>query len=173
MTLMTQAEYARHCGVTPKTVSIWKSDPRGFLVWRSRKKIKYIHTEASDKGREAHQDPAKKKGARVDDQVPGGDLKEHDYKTARTWVERYKAANQKLQYEIKVGKYILKEDVGRDNFKAGRIFRDALLNIGPRIAPILAAENNEHKILEILKAEHTGVLKEIIKSLEKIRGKAC
>ena len=164
MSLETKADYARRNKVSRKTVTTW--DDNKLLVMRTRKGVKLVDVEASDKLRSLLQDPAKKKGARgSDDAAPGIDANQ-DYKTARAWVERYKAANQKLQFEIKSGEYVKKASIVADNFKAARIFRDALLNIGPRIAPILATEKDEYKILEILKTESTAILKEMVKALE-------
>ncbi len=174
MPLMTQAQYARHRGVN--RVQITKLKKKGFFdgCWRKKGGKVYLVSGLADKRWESDLNPAYVKGARVTDDAPidtnkqpdDAEITGQDYKTARTWVERFKAANQKLDFEIKTGKYILKTDVTDANFKAGRIFRDALLNIGPRVAPILAAEKSESKILQILKKEHTSILKEMARMLK-------
>jgi len=187
MPLMTQSEYARHIGISP--VQITKAKKRGLLdgCWRKKGNKLYIVSTLADKKRAARLDPGYVKGARVTDRVTDieadsmsdmGDFSieqgkkgGQDYLTARMWETRYKAAIKKLEYEIKTKKYILRSHVKDANFKAGRIFRDALLNIGPRIAPILAAEIEEGKILEALKAEFNNVLKEMIRMLKKVTGK--
>ena len=84
---------------------------------------------------------------------------------ARTESERYRASEKKLNYEIKQGKWIPKAQVRDDSFKAGRIFRDAMLNIPPRVSAILAAETDEHKIGRILIKEIEQGLKEIVRML--------
>ncbi len=173
MPLMNQAQYARHRGVN--RVQITKLKNKGFFdgCWRKKSGKLHLVSVLADKRWESDLHPAYVKGARVTDDVPAdtekasdGEITGQDYKTARTWVERFKAANQKLDFEIKTGKYILKSDVTDANFRAGRIFRDALLNIGPRVAPILAAEKSESKILKILKKEHTSILKEMARMLK-------
>ena len=92
-------------------------------------------------------------------------IKDQGYLEARTKEKRFRAANQKLEFEIKTDKYILKSKVKDANFKAGRIFRDALLNVGPRTAPLLAAERNEAKVLKIMKKEFTDILNEMVRML--------
>jgi len=166
MPLLTQAEIARLHGVSRQAISKQKGALRVSKRKRGGKTL--YDSDVFDKERSDNQDPAKKKGARVSDQDAPGVDSNQDYKTARAWVERYKAANQKLLYEIKTGKYILKSHVKDANFKAGRIFRDALLNIGPRVASILAAESDEHKVLEILKVEFTSALNEMVKALNDV-----
>jgi hypothetical protein len=91
---------------------------------------------------------------------------------ARTWSERYKAAERKLNYEIKQAKWVSKAQVRDESFKAGRILRDALLNIPPRVAAVMAAEFgidiDEHAVLRILHREHENALKEFIRMMNAI-----
>jgi len=160
MPLLTQAEIARKHGVTRQAICKHK-DALKVARRKIGNKILYdfdvFEAERS-----------KSQNIRVTSEPESSGVGEQDYKTARTWVERYKAANQKLQYEIATKKYLLKSEVETDVFNITRIFRDGLLNIGPRITSLLAAEKDEHKILEILKTEHNSVLNEMVKAIRKV-----
>ncbi len=87
---------------------------------------------------------------------------------ARTACERYKAANRKLDLEIKEGKWILKTDAFDLTFRAARNARDAMLNMPARVAAVVAAETNEKKIRKILMSEIKQIVDELTRKLEKI-----
>ena len=180
MALMTAREFARHRKVDPSQVTRWKK--KGFfrdaLVKQKGKRRVLINSEKADDLLEKNLDPNYRKGGAVTtkDRVPEIDVApdpekgvEDTFIEARTWSERYKAAERKLNYEIKQGKWVSKAQVRDESFKAGRIMRDTLLNIPPRVAAILAAELgfevDEHIILRALQKEHEYALKEFVRMM--------
>ena len=176
MALMSAREFARHRQVDPSQVTRWKK--KGFfksaLVKQKGKKRVLINSTKADEILEKNLDPNHRKGGATttkdfaqEVEVPAvvEGKTEDTFIQARTWSERYRAAERKLNYEIKQGKWIPKARVRDDSFKAGRIFRDALLNVGPRLAALVTAETDEHKNLMILQREHEQVLKEIVRML--------
>lgn len=88
---------------------------------------------------------------------------------ARTETEYYKAAHQKLDYKIKSGEFISKKEIEDQIFKATRLCRDGLLNIGPRVIDLIMGENNKARALKIVNKEVNDVLKELIQQLSKMR----
>ena len=83
---------------------------------------------------------------------------------ARALKEQYLAQIKKIQYEEKVGKLLLEEDVKIAAFEMYRKTRDALINIVDRVSAQLAAEINEAVIRKILEGE-------VRMALDHIRGK--
>lgn len=159
---MTQKEYARHAGISEAQVSKYKK--QGVLDGAFRKKGKqyFIVSAIADKLLDKHLDPSFRKKS-----DSPGDEKE-SFVEARTWTERYKAADRKLSYEIKAGKWILKNEVRDKLFRVGRIARDQFLNFGPRNAAVLAAESDEGKILEICNREIETILKDFILAINEV-----
>jgi len=159
MALMTQSQYARHRGVSRSVIHEFKA--KGLLAgaFRKRGNKVYIVSTIADKLLSERLDPA---------HVKTGPSSDPGYLDARTWETRYKAASRKLDYEVKTGKFILKKDVEDRAFTSGRIFRDSLYNVGPRIAPIVAAEKDPAAIQKILKAEFDTILSDFVRSLAKI-----
>ncbi|MCP4623987.1 MAG: hypothetical protein GY850_10690 [bacterium] len=87
---------------------------------------------------------------------------------ARTACERYKAANRKLDLEIKEGKWILKADAFDLSFQAARNARDALLNLPARVAAIVAADTDEKRCRKIIYKEMKQIIDEFCRKLESI-----
>ena len=166
---MTQAEYSRHRGVSRKQVTYYKN--QGYLTgaFRRRNGKIWIVSAVADRLLNQRLDPAYTKSSKLGDKKLSE--KSHQFLEAKTWEARFKAASRKLEFEIKTGKYLLKSFVRDGNFRAGRIFRDSLLNIGPRVAPILASESSEEKILELLQKEFNQILKDFIRNLNKVTSK--
>ena len=180
---MTAREYARHRGVDPSQVTRWKK--KGFfrkaLVKQKGKRRVLINSVSADAILDANLDPNHRKGgsvttrdraSEVDVTPDPGKGAEDTFISARTRSERYKAAERKLNYEIKQAKWVSKAQVRDESFKAGRILRDALLNVGPRVCAILAAEVghevDEHIVLRILQKEHEHALKEFVRMMNAI-----
>lgn len=68
-------------------------------------------------------------------------------------LDYYQAKTAQLDYEAKIGKLVLKDDVEREAFKVARRVRDAMLNIPNRLAGIVAAETDQAKVHAILTRE--------------------
>jgi len=71
------------------------------------------------------------------------------YRQATTWKIRYEALLRQQEYEIKNGKYILADEAHTTFFNKARTFRDAMLNIPPRVGRIVAAEAYESIATEL------------------------
>jgi hypothetical protein len=182
MALMSAREFARHRQVDPSQVTRWKK--KGFfksaLVRQKGKKRVLINSTKANEILEKNLDPNHRKGGatttkdfaqEVEVEIPAvvEGKTEDTFIQARTWSERYRAAERKLNYEIKQNKWVPKAQVRDEAFKAGRIFRDTMLNIPPRVAAILAAETDgkvdEHKIGRILIKEIEQALKEVVRMM--------
>jgi hypothetical protein len=80
--------------------------------------------------------------------------------TARTVHETYRARLAKLDYEERIAKLLPRDEVAAAAFKRYREFRDHMLNIPNRIAPVLAAETDPARVHDILAAEIRDALGE-------------
>ncbi len=89
--------------------------------------------------------------------------------TWRTHSERYKAAEKKLDFEIKQGKYVLKTEVERIMFIIGRQLRESLLNAPARTSALVAAKSKKAQddIYQILMRQAELTLKDITEKLKK------
>jgi len=85
---------------------------------------------------------------------------------ARAISEQYKAAEKKLDYEIKKGLWILKSEVRESIFKCSRIARDSLSNLPARAAALLASTKDEERCYQILHVEVKEIINEFIKRLK-------
>jgi len=77
-------------------------------------------------------------------------------KTAKDYDEEYrrwKAAKMKLEYQTKSGELVYADQVKDAAFKTARHVRDALTQIPARVGPILAAENDQKKVYQLLNTE--------------------
>ncbi len=66
-----------------------------------------------------------------------------------------------IKARVEAGKYVDADEVKVAAFNKARIVRDGLLNIPGRMASLLAAESNEHKVHELLAHEIRAVLEEL------------
>jgi hypothetical protein len=152
--------------------------------WIAEKKLGPLGDAVIKKGRRYMIDPLKADGyldinVRMtnqrlfsDDGVPLGDPDENNqgaagaekttgnqpdsYRQATTWKIRYEALLRQQEYEIKSGKYILADEASATFFNKARSFRDAVLNIPPRIGRIIAAE-----IFDAVSSELRSIIDEI------------
>jgi hypothetical protein len=67
--------------------------------------------------------------------------------------EFYQGKLAQLDFQVKSGKYVLKEDVEKEAFEIGRQVRDAVMNVPDRISAIIATIDDEIQIMELLKEE--------------------
>ncbi len=166
---MNQVEFARAIGVSQAAVSKYiragklkksVSEAGGRYVIDYKKAIKELGKNL---------DPAFRKKAEAST-VVGGSAPDGrpDYTTQRTRTEKAKADLAELNVAKAVGEVVAKADVEHVVFKNVRVLRDAVFNIGPRLAPILAAETDEKKIVKMMHDEHSTVFDDLAKAL---RGK--
>ena len=75
------------------------------------------------------------------------------YSKARAIREQYQARLAKIDYEERIGKLVAKDEVQVAAFNKFRQFRDHMLNIPDRLAPILAAETEPARVHELVATE--------------------
>jgi hypothetical protein len=156
--LITQAEYARSRNVTRQMVS--KEIRQGkYPKHRGCK----IDPEEADALLASTRDPARELRKSEPSAATPRTIAPEGFYAARTVREHYAARLAKLEYERECGKLVDVEEVNKSAFEMGRIIRDALLNLPDRLAPILAAESDVHKV-------HALMMKEIRTRLETLTG---
>jgi hypothetical protein len=191
MPIMSFAEYARHRECSRAYISKRKSEgvlDKAIVKKNGREKIDSkkadkILGESSDPNFTKGSDPnftkgspadqtkalskkaAPKKKSRATEPLEPEDAKDQSFIQARTWSERYRAADRKLAFEIKSGKWIEKAVVRDQGFRAARLCRDGLLNIPARIVPLIIGEKDTNKAMELATKEINEVLGELVRQL--------
>ena len=102
-------------------------------------------------------DPFRKTKTRQQPTPISGSL--HDFAKEQAKKEYYKAEIARLEYEEKIGKLVEVEKVEKEAFRIGRLVRDAVLSVPDRLAGLLAAETDQHKV-------HTMIMRELSRALE-------
>lgn len=174
MPIVSGAELARIAGVSLPMVTKYKK--AGVLKGAEVRLKKYKHVkydqdialELIKKNLDPNftKDADNIKNAKTGDN--GG--KPNDFTSWRTIETQYKAASQKLDYDIKAGNYVLKTEVERLLFTIGRGLREDLLNIPARMAALCAAKSKkkEREIYQMLFREQERGLTECLKKLGKV-----
>lgn len=166
--LVTAYKLAQIMGVTRKAVADAVKDGRiSFETVDGKKRFdpKKARDEWKENTSESKQ-RVKAKPSRDDDQ----DLSEKNqltYAKARAVREGYAAKLAKLDFEERTKKLINAEDVKSQAFEVGRVIRDSLLALPPRLSAVFAAESDAHKINEALKEEITNVLNQLVFDFER------
>ncbi len=186
---ISQSEYARRRGVSRQYVS--RLVKQGVIVLDNGK----IDPAKADAALEARRDPARaprrkalKTGAQRVQKAPdqdapvsvpvsrdtvmlpgsgGGDLPRMLLKT-RIKSELEKGKLLEIKARVEAGKYVDADEVKVAAFNKARVVRDGLLNIPDRMASLLAAETNEHKVHELLAREIRAALEELTGGAERI-----
>jgi len=172
--LVSQAEYARQRGVSRQYVG--QMVAKGIIGLSNRK----VDTDQADAALAALREPARPE-RRVKPDAPvqapkvnpasaqqssAGDLPTLLLKSRiKSEVERAKLLEIKARVEA--GKYIAVDDVKAAAFNRARVVRDALLNIPERLAAMLAAEDDERRIHQILAIEIRAALEELMNGPER------
>lgn len=185
--LISQAEYARRRGVSRQYVSRLVRD--GVIALHDGK----IDPASADAALAARRDPARpvrrkaggseaelsqtQEPSAGDAPTPsetvrlpggaGGDLPKMLLKT-RIKSELEKGRLLEIKARVEAGKYVDADEVKVAAFNKARIVRDGLLNIPDRVASMLAAETDEHKVHELLSMEIRAVLEELTGGAERI-----
>jgi hypothetical protein len=173
--LVSQAEYARQRGVSRQYVG--QMVAKGIIGLSNRK----VDTDQADAALAALREPARperreKKAeplvsppvALPATSIPAttSDLPTLLLKSRiKSEVERAKLLEIKARVEA--GKYIAVDDVKAAAFNRARVVRDALLNIPERLAAMLAAEDDERRIHQILAIEIRAALEELMNGPER------
>jgi len=159
-TVGTMSRYARSRGLSRNAISkAYKQGVLdGALIRRKGRRGPLLNFEQADRLRAQRQLP------NLQD-LSESTAEKSNFAEARTWSERYRAAERKLNFEIKQGLWLQKQAVKEECFKAGRLCRDTLQNVPDRIAAIVAAETDEDKVREILQKEVETAITDYIQRL--------
>jgi hypothetical protein len=165
MATMTQAEYARHRGVSRQAVL--KAVRAGRIVLDQDGRI---DPESADASWRRNTDPSKpsnsvagnprgavprgRRSISLPVRLPAqGPSSGPDYHVSRAVRETYQAKLVRLEYELKTGKLIDAEESRRASFQDNRRVRDLLLAIPDRTAAQLAACSDPTECHRLLTAE--------------------
>ena len=81
---------------------------------------------------------------------------------ARKRKEYWLARQAELKYKKEHGQLVDKDEVEREAFAVARLLRDKLMNIGDRLSPMLAAQNDRFVCKQMIDSEITQVLNGVI-----------
>lgn len=174
---ITQAEFARRVGCTRANIN--KLVKTGKLTLNAEKKLDYYQALADY---ENNTDPSHHerigKTIRMDLQ-PAGDGHEsapgvsletstsNKLKEARAKREGHQADLAEIKLAKEAGQLIDAAKVEKDAFNLARRLRDAILTVPKRVAPILAAEQNDGRVEQILNEELLKALNGLASHLKK------
>jgi len=156
---ISQAEFARHRGVSRPTVNLYKK--KGYLVFADSGKVL---VKESDKKLSDLLD--KSRGGTGSSQ--GSTLSGNSFMVAKTREMQAKAAKYELDLKEKSGELVSKEAVTRAAFTLARDAQEALMSIPDRLASLIAAENDEAKVHELLTTEIRNVANELSNSAREL-----
>ena len=148
--LLSQAEYARHRGVSRQYIS--RLAKAGVLVMRGGK----VDVTASDAVLDDR--PEKVSEAATSAPVEAG-AQATTYAQAKLADMLFCARLRKLEYETKSGKLIPTDEVKVVWFKQARQIRDKLLAMPAKLAPQLAALGEVRAVRELLDVEIEAILR--------------
>jgi len=172
MPLVSQSEYARERGVSRQYVGklIKQGKIPPFALRRVKKRV-LIYSSRADKALESTSEPKliekpsrKRRKATQEERKATARRARVDklsYSQARTVYERYRAALKKMQFQRESAELLPAKEVAAAALSKARVVRDAILNVPDRLAPLLAAETEPHRIEAILAEELRMVLEEL------------
>ena len=152
---MNLTQYAKHRGVSVAAVSkaIIEGRLNGAFILNGNNKL--IDPDEADRLWEANSFSANRIKS---DQELNAAPAAHGFAKARAAKETFAAKAAQLQYEQRAGKLCRIDDVKRAASETARVTRDAIMAMPERLAPILAAETDHHKIKELLIKEFQSTL---------------
>jgi hypothetical protein len=171
MSLLNQAKYAKHAGISKAAVS--KLVSRGRLdeaLVDNGAGNALIDSEVADRIRSegikpyGKKNPPKRIRPEISDDekqqtiFDAGVPKCNNFTEAQKIDREYQAALRKLDLEQRQGKLIDAEQVEKDAYEIGRRVRDSVLSIPDRISASLAVINDESEIHNRLKTELRNAL---------------
>lgn len=160
-THMTQAEFARHRGVSRPTVSEYKR--KGLLVMKDERLVDVVASEArlassldQSRGGDRSQGSAsgKKKPAAGGGAYMAAKIRGMEAVADRQELETKKLANELLE----------REETHRKAFTLARNAQESMMGIADRMAPLLAAEADPAKVHAMLSDELRNVAQDLAKA---------
>jgi hypothetical protein len=167
--LGSQTDAAREIGCTPQHIHIRVRDgtlaPAVVMVGKRKRldldMVQGLLASAKDPSRGRKMSKAKD----ADEPDEG-----ESYSDLRKRTERYKAKLKRLDYKIRSGQYVERVRVERTAYAISRSIRDAVLSIGPRLAPVLAAESDLGLVGQILDRELNLALADLAGYVKRLSG---
>lgn len=181
MSLMSQAEFARHIGKTPGYITQQKDAGRIVMQGRmvnveesltlldeTRDPSKAGVVDRHDREREQKQasKPVSGTAGHVLDDMTG--KAGSAYQQARAMKEKYAAMQAKIAYEKEVGILLVAQDARLAVADGDAIIRNRLESLPDMLAPQLAAESDEQKIRALLMDQIEYLLGELSQSFHKL-----
>ena len=163
MPVVSLRAYARHRGVSLRAVQ--KAIQAGRITTTPDGKINIERADAEWERNTSPQQravPTPVRKSPVVARQPAADIPQRtdlsgtgslDYAKARAIREQYLARLAKIEFEERSGKLISRDEVQVAAFNKFRTFRDGMLNIPDRVAAVLAAESDLHKVPDGLTTE--------------------
>lgn len=157
---MTQAQFARHLGVSQAMVSKHKrngrliTDAAGLV--RVQETLTRIGT-TSDPTRARKTPPAPDAQSGREFEVDDDAALASSFQSSRQLKQHYEALQAKAEYEKLIGKLIDADAARAAGAELGVMFRNALETWPDRLAPLLAAQREE-SIIRTLLSEHAESL---------------
>lgn len=159
----TLTDYAKLRGVSVGYIS--KRVTAGVI---HRNEYGYVNAKQATKAMDDYADPAHKRKDKFARKVRGGTRTNPplsgDKTTIAYWRRedlRAKAELRQLEHDQLVGKLVLNDDELAKGYDAGKHVKDNLMQVVDRLAALLAAENDEFTVREMLTKEFTQVCEEL------------
>lgn len=172
MTTMSQSLFARHIGVASSYVTELKHSGRLVMdgdlvdVEASIALIESTRTlppKATARGAAAKGQPQTDGGAELEAGSVGG-----SYQRAKAVKEKYNALMAKAAYEREMGALLPVDDVVRVVTEGDVMVRNALESLPDMLAPLLAAETDEHRVNAIMTEHIEAVLEGLAERFHKL-----
>lgn len=189
MPLMTQVQFAKHMGVSQPRIAYLKKKGKIVMIGKlidvepsirdigASRAIADIEQGVFDRKEILPQKIPTKNNLIVLDANKVIDLNNTDDKglslneigmKAKASETQYKALNEKVKYDENIGSLVSLESMQNEAFDTGKMVKDSLLNIAPRISSILATETDQFKIHNIIDEEIRAVLLNLSRSIDDI-----
>jgi len=146
MKYLSQKGYAQHKGVCRKTVWKWVRGGKIFLTKERKIDVKAADTMLAKTHVGSMQSPIVSKKEQL------------SLTMARTQREHYASKLAKLEYEKERGKLIDRAQVQEDSLKTAKAVRRRIMTIPKKLAGLIAAEQDQNKVFELLTTEFNHVL---------------
>jgi hypothetical protein len=170
---MNQAEFARLLDVTPPAVSAWikagKIDLGADGLLDPKEAVAQLAERSNVAKLQARIEAISDGGAPATSGAAPGDADADEatgdrqrFLTARAKREHFAAQSAELDFRLKEGSMVLRADVDRDAFEAARGAQQMLLALPDRLAPLLAAESDPHRVHVMMVAELHRVIDAIV-----------
>ena len=169
---VSQEQYSKHRGVSRRTVYRYLKEKKIDRALHYRNGRAYINIEIADLEL-GDIDPSRKNQGDIQKAVVPGINSDAEveqmppassaYQSYRATREAYSSKLERIKYEEKAGLLVHRKQVELEADAIGRLVRDAILNVPPRIAAQVAAENDRVKCELIIEKELRLALEELAK----------